>query len=209
MSTAMQGSVVVTKAMVRESVATARTHLEQAAHEVAWQIENRAWETLGYASWDDMREGEYGGAAVMVPRQDRPELVARLRRTGLSQQQIGDTLGVAQRTVSGDLNSNPANQPATITNSRGQERPTTYTRRKPDDEKGPRNTWTPEPEPEPDYVTDQADIDNPSEDASGGEVTPPGRVGAATVLLGLGGQHESLGAAVEAGVFTPVHERAS
>lgn len=35
------------------------------------------------------------------------------------------------------------------------------------------------------------------------------REDAATVLLGLGGQHESLGAAVEAGVFTPVHERAS
>jgi len=53
-------------------------------------------------SQDEMREAEYGGAAVIVPRADRPELVARLRREGLSQQQIGDTLGVSQQTISND-----------------------------------------------------------------------------------------------------------
>lgn len=50
-----------------------------AAEEVVWQIENKAWEALGYPDWEAMRQAEYRGAAVIVPRADRPELVARLR----------------------------------------------------------------------------------------------------------------------------------
>jgi hypothetical protein len=111
----------------RESVARARTHLEAAAEEVVRQINGKAWVPLGYESWDDMREAEYCGAAVIVPRADRPELVARLRQEGLSQQSIADTVGVGDSTVSRDLKSQMGNEAApTITNARGQERPTTY-----------------------------------------------------------------------------------
>lgn len=77
--------------------------------------------------------GQAGGAVVIVPRADRPQLVARLRSEGLSQQQIGDTLGVNQATVNRDLNMQMHNEdePPTITNARGQERPTTYAPRSP------------------------------------------------------------------------------
>jgi len=95
--------LVITEADVRRSVDTARSSLRSAAEEIVWQIEHEAWRVLGYPDWDAMREAEYGGAAFMVPRQERRELVARLRDAGLTQQQIADTAGVAQTTVSADL----------------------------------------------------------------------------------------------------------
>jgi hypothetical protein len=47
----------------------------------------------------------------------------------MTQQQIADTLGVDQATVSRDVNMQMhiEDSPATITNSRGQQRPATYT----------------------------------------------------------------------------------
>lgn len=114
----------------RESVERARTHLEAAAEEVVRQINGRAWLALGYESWDEMREAEYRGAAVIVPRADRPELVARLRAEGLSQRQIGDTIGTSQQQVSNDLrNTKLGNTAPTRTDALGRERPTTYTPR--------------------------------------------------------------------------------
>ena len=124
---------VITQADVRASIRRARKSLEDAAAEIVWQIEMEAWRTLGYSSWTAMREAEYGGAAFMVPSKSRPEIVARLRAKGLTQQEIADTAGVSQRTVSGDLNSNFANEPQSVTNSRGQQRPATYARTERDD----------------------------------------------------------------------------
>lgn len=47
-----------------------------------------------------MRRGVYGGfTAIAAPRQDRPELVARFRRAGLTQRETAETLGVNVRTV--------------------------------------------------------------------------------------------------------------
>lgn len=74
----------------------------------------------------------YGGIAVIVPRADRPELVAKLSAEGLKQQQIADTLGVDQGTVSRDImQTHNTEQPATRTDSLGRERPTTYQRSEP------------------------------------------------------------------------------
>lgn len=113
---------------VRESIETTRTHLERAAEQVVWQIENRTWLVLGYSSWDEMREAEYKGAAVIVPRADRPELVTRLRAGGLSQQQVATTIGVSQGTVAKDeaIIDSDNDRPATRTDSLGRERPTSY-----------------------------------------------------------------------------------
>jgi hypothetical protein len=123
----MSGDMSATSA--RESVDRARTHLEAAAEEVVRQINGRAWVALGYGSWDEMRIAEYRGAAVIVPRADRPELVARLRAEGLSQKAIGDTLGVSHQAVGRDLRNvqtDNTEQPAKRTDSLGRERPTTY-----------------------------------------------------------------------------------
>lgn len=115
---------------VKASIESAKSSLEAAAEQIVWQIENRAWVVLGYDNWNEMREAEYGGAAFMVPRAERPELVARMRRSGLTQQEIADTAGVSRPTVVNDLSSmseSDIEEPARpITNARGQQRPPSY-----------------------------------------------------------------------------------
>lgn len=116
-----------TYAEVRESIEITKSHLERAAEQVVFQIESQSWLILGYASWDEMREAEYKGAAVIVPRSDQPELMTRLRSSGLSQRQIGETIGVSESTVSRNLQTQDT--PVTRTDSLGRERPTSYTPR--------------------------------------------------------------------------------
>lgn len=114
---------------VRRSVERAKASLEAAAEQIVWQVENRAWEVLGYADWNEMRAAEYGGAAFMVPRAERPELVARLRRSGLTNQEVADTAGIDERTARRDFaQSANADSPPVITNARGQARPASYAR---------------------------------------------------------------------------------
>lgn len=120
----------ITYAQVRDSIAIARSHGEKFFEQIVWQVENETWTVLGYSSWDQMREGEYADLGVVAPQSDRPELVARLREQGLTQKAIGDTLGVSESTVR-NLNRNSADEPAAITNSRGQQRPASYQRSDP------------------------------------------------------------------------------
>lgn len=123
---------------VKRSVAIARESGAKFFDQIVWQVENRTWLVLGYADWDEMREAEYGDIGVVVPRADRPELVQRMRRAGMTQQDIAETIGVSLRTVESETAKlrveEPADgcdRPATVINSRGQKRPTTYTRPEP------------------------------------------------------------------------------
>jgi len=93
---------LMTAEEAQASVERTKRSLEDAAAEVVRQINGRAWLALGYGSWDEMREAVYRGAAVIVPRSDRPELTARLAAEGLTQREIGETLGVSERTVRND-----------------------------------------------------------------------------------------------------------
>jgi hypothetical protein len=123
----------ITYGEVMDSIEACKRGLQTAATHVVWQIENRVWTVTGHANWDEFREAYYGGPSVILPTDDRKVLVPKLRQQGMSQQQIADTLGVDQKTVSNDLNRNIPNedQPTTIVNSRGQERPATYQRTTP------------------------------------------------------------------------------
>lgn len=126
----------VSYADVRDSIAVARSHGEKFFEQIVWQIENEAWLILGYGSWDEMREAEYADMGVVAPRADRPELVSRLRAKGLTQKQIADTVGTSVGTVNGDLKfSSEIETPATVINSRGQERPASYQRHAPEPER--------------------------------------------------------------------------
>ena len=91
-----------------------------------------------------MREAEYGGVAIMVPREVRRELHGRLLAAGLSQQQVADTTGVALQTVNNDKSKNGNHPlPATRTNALGRERPTTY-KKSPEKRRDPRLALTEE-----------------------------------------------------------------
>lgn len=123
------GQIVVSYGEVRASVEKARASGQTFFEQIVWQIENQTWAVLGYADWDEMRDTEYGDIGVVVPRADRPEIVSRLRRTGMTQQDIAETVGVDPATVSRDLaNASSDAAPLTIVNSRGQERPTSYSK---------------------------------------------------------------------------------
>lgn len=142
----VEAEVVPTKMEAVASIERAIEHAEGFWKEILWQVQNRVWEALNYESFDALWEHRYAGLGVRIDRRERPELVAELRQIGQTQQEIADKLGVSQQSVSNDLrevNTNFGNQPASITNSRGQERPSTY-KTKPKDE------WPVVPPAEPD-----------------------------------------------------------
>lgn len=89
-----------TEAAVRESVRRVIEHAESIWDEWAWQVENQTWLVLGYTSWDEMRNGEYASlTSITAPRAERPELVSRFRKAGLTQIETAETLGLSRRTV--------------------------------------------------------------------------------------------------------------
>lgn len=107
---------VIDVAAVRASVARVCGHVESIWVEWVWQVENETWQVLGYESWDEMRAAEYGHlSGIAAPRQDRPDLVARFRRAGLTQKQTSETLGVSDRTVRNE-------EPDDMRGSRGPEK---------------------------------------------------------------------------------------
>lgn len=61
--------------------------------------ELRAWAALGYASWDDYCTREFGTARLRLPREERQEVVASLRDSGLSDRAIESATGVSRRTL--------------------------------------------------------------------------------------------------------------
>jgi hypothetical protein len=65
--------------------------------------EGRAWTALGYGSWDDYCSQEFGASRLRLPREERQEVVASLRDSGLSIRAITAATGVSRRTVQGDL----------------------------------------------------------------------------------------------------------
>lgn len=94
------GARVVTVADVDASIARVIDHAESIWDEWAWQVENETWTLKGFADWDEMRREVYGGlTAITAPRKERPELIARFRRAGLTQHETAATLGVSRPTV--------------------------------------------------------------------------------------------------------------
>lgn len=100
------------------------------AVEGTWQLikeayEARAWDALGYASWDDYCTREFGTSRLRLPREDRQEVVASLRESGMSVRAIASATGVARNTVRNELRSGqvgqidppeePGDEPAPIT----------------------------------------------------------------------------------------------
>lgn len=76
--------------------------------EAVWQLitqayTRRAWLALGYASWDEYCTREFGSARLRLPREERAEVVASLRESGLSIRAIASATQVDARTVRRDM----------------------------------------------------------------------------------------------------------
>jgi hypothetical protein len=64
----------------------------------------RVWEVLGYASWNEYTTSEFGTTRLRLPREQRAEVVASLRESGLSLRAIESATGISRKTVIKDLN---------------------------------------------------------------------------------------------------------
>jgi len=63
----------------------------------------RAWAALGYAAWDEYCTREFGNARLRLPREERQEVVASLRESGLSLRAIAAATGQSHTQVRDDL----------------------------------------------------------------------------------------------------------
>src|SRR4051812_16898253 len=81
---------------IRQMMAIAWTSIVEAYN-------GRAWIALGYSSWDAYCNAEFDGARLRLPREDRREVVASLRDSGLSLRAIESAIDVSRKTVISDI----------------------------------------------------------------------------------------------------------
>lgn len=86
--------------------------------ESAWQMvkqayEVRAWAVLGYDTWDDYCTREFGTSRLKLPREERQEVVASLRDSGLSTRAIAAATGLDRKTVRKEIEVGEKGPPAT------------------------------------------------------------------------------------------------
>lgn len=75
------------------------------AVEGTWQLIqeayiSRAWAVLGYDTWDTYCTEEFGSSRLRLPREERQEVVASLRESGLSVRAIASATGMGVGTAS-------------------------------------------------------------------------------------------------------------
>lgn len=97
--------------MPRSTATEARLRADriQTGLELMWQLIGEAylardWEVLGYGSWDEYCTREFGTSRLQLPREERQEVIASLRESGLSTRAIAAVTGVDHSTVSRSLN---------------------------------------------------------------------------------------------------------
>lgn len=93
--------------------ARALTDRIKVAVEGTWQMireayVSRAWDALGYETWDAYCAAEFGTSRLALPREERREIVASLRESGLSTRAIASVTGANQSTVVRDLGATDA-----------------------------------------------------------------------------------------------------
>ncbi len=76
--------------------------------EAVWELvtqayTQRAWSALGYRAWDDYCTREFGSTRLRLPREERAEVVASLRESGLSVRAIAAATNEPRSTVSDEL----------------------------------------------------------------------------------------------------------
>ena len=90
------------------STARALTDRIKVGVEAVWELitqayVQRAWDALGYSSWDDYCTREFGTSRLRLPREERAEVVASLRESGLSIRAISAATGLGRGTVERDI----------------------------------------------------------------------------------------------------------
>lgn len=99
------GEVVLTKAQARRLTDAIKLQLVQVWDAVVDAYKGRAWEALGYKSWDDYCTTEFPTSRLRLPREERTEVVSSLRESGLSLRAIEAATGISRPTIIKDLSS--------------------------------------------------------------------------------------------------------
>lgn len=106
---------VLTEEEGRSLTSEIRGALVFAADKIIVAYHGRVWIGMGYASWDDYRETEFGGSFIRLPREERQAAVTSLRDAGLSLRAIaaatGDSKDTIGRALAGVSNETPAPDP--------------------------------------------------------------------------------------------------
>lgn len=63
----------------------------------------RAWQALGYKSWDNYTTREFGTSHLKLPREDRTEVIGSMRDAGLSIRAIVSATGISDQTVQKEI----------------------------------------------------------------------------------------------------------
>jgi hypothetical protein len=84
--------------------------------EAVWELIKQAytegaWSALGYESWDDYCTREFGTSRLRLPREERSEVVASLRESGLSLRGIAAATGITHTEVRRSLDAGVTNVP--------------------------------------------------------------------------------------------------
>lgn len=77
--------------------------VEAVWHLIVEAYNGGAHRALGYVSWDDYCVREFGTSRIRLPREERQEVVASLRESGLSIRAIAAATGISDQTVQRDL----------------------------------------------------------------------------------------------------------
>lgn len=92
-----------------------RTAAEELWDTIAVAYQQRDWLALGYASWDEYCQQEFGSLRIRIPREERAEIVASLRDSGLSLRAIEAATGLStatsRRALAGVSNVTPDREP--------------------------------------------------------------------------------------------------
>jgi len=82
-----------------------KTGIEEMWSLITRAYTERAWAALEYESWDDYCTREFATARLRLPREDRAEVVASMRESGMSLRAIGSATGISRPTIIKDVSS--------------------------------------------------------------------------------------------------------
>ncbi|SEF10418.1 hypothetical protein SAMN04489740_3991 [Arthrobacter alpinus] len=80
-----------------------RISLESAYTLIVEAFESRAWEALGYQSWDMYCKGEFSGMNLQPPLEQREQVILSMREAGMSSRAIGSATDIHYSTVARTL----------------------------------------------------------------------------------------------------------
>ncbi len=111
----IDAELMLTPSEARSLTAEIRTNLQRDWELIKRAYTERAWQVMGYASWDSYCGKEFHAALLRLPREERGATVLSLRDHGLSVRAIASATGLGKSTVQRELSPVPNGTPVGLT----------------------------------------------------------------------------------------------